>query len=71
MKAKESAKKSQAPSHKPSNTQYQDKDTSAINSNLEQAIVREKPNVHWDEVGGLEQAKKVLQEAVILPIKFP
>jgi vacuolar protein-sorting-associated protein 4 len=25
----------------------------------------------WDDVAGLDQAKKVLQEAVILPIKFP
>jgi SpoVK/Ycf46/Vps4 family AAA+-type ATPase len=33
--------------------------------------VREKPNVRWEDVGGLEQAKKVLQEAVILPMKFP
>ena len=33
--------------------------------------MREKPNVKWEDVGGLDQAKKVLQEAVILPIKFP
>jgi vacuolar protein-sorting-associated protein 4 len=33
--------------------------------------VREKPNVKWEDVGGLEQAKKVIQEAVILPMKFP
>jgi SpoVK/Ycf46/Vps4 family AAA+-type ATPase len=28
---------------------------------ISQAIVREKPNVKWDDVGGLDQAKKVLQ----------
>lgn len=33
--------------------------------------MREKPDVKWDDVGGLDQAKKVLQEAVILPTKFP
>lgn len=38
---------------------------------LSEAIVTEKPNVKWDDVAGLEQAKKSLQEAVILPIKFP
>jgi SpoVK/Ycf46/Vps4 family AAA+-type ATPase len=35
------------------------------------AILREKPNVHWEDVAGLEQAKEALKEAVILPIKFP
>ena len=35
------------------------------------AIVTEKPNVKWDDIAGLEAAKKALQEAVILPIKFP
>ena len=31
----------------------------------------EKPNVKWDDVAGLENAKESLKEAVILPIKFP
>lgn len=35
------------------------------------AIVTEKPNVHWSDVAGLDAAKESLQEAVILPIKFP
>lgn len=35
------------------------------------AIVKEKPNVKWSDVAGLEQAKASLQEAVLLPIKFP
>jgi vacuolar protein-sorting-associated protein 4 len=38
---------------------------------LSGAIVREKPNVKWEDVAGLEQAKASLQEAVLLPIKFP
>jgi vacuolar protein-sorting-associated protein 4 len=38
---------------------------------LEGAIVREKPNVRWDDVAGLEGAKAALREAVILPVKFP
>jgi len=38
---------------------------------LEGAILTEKPNVRWDDVAGLEQAKEALKEAVILPIKFP
>jgi vacuolar protein-sorting-associated protein 4 len=38
---------------------------------LSGAIVREKPNVKWDDVAGLHAAKEALKEAVILPIKFP
>jgi len=35
------------------------------------AIVTEKPNVHWDDIAGLDSAKEALKEAVILPIRFP
>jgi len=35
------------------------------------AIVTEKPNVHWDDIAGLDAAKEALKEAVILPIRFP
>lgn len=38
---------------------------------LSGAIVMEKPNVQWDDVAGLENAKESLKEAVILPIRFP
>ena len=31
----------------------------------------DKPNVQWEDVAGLENAKESLKEAVILPIKFP
>lgn len=31
----------------------------------------EKPNVCWDDIAGLEEAKKMLQDTVILPIKQP
>ena len=38
---------------------------------LSGAIVTEKPNIKWSDVAGLEEAKSSLQEAVILPTKFP
>lgn len=38
---------------------------------LSDAIITEKPNVHWDDVSGLQNAKNALKEAVIMPIRFP
>jgi len=33
--------------------------------------VKEKPNVKWDDVAGLEKAKAALKEAVLMPLRFP
>ena len=38
---------------------------------LSGAVVTEKPNVKWDDVAGLTQAKESLKETVILPTRFP
>jgi vacuolar protein-sorting-associated protein 4 len=48
-----------------------DSETTKLKGALEGAIVKEKPNVKWEDVAGLEQAKKLLKETVILPAKFP
>jgi len=48
-----------------------DPETAKLMAALEGAIVKEKPNVSWADVAGLENAKKLLQEAVILPVKYP
>jgi hypothetical protein len=42
-----------------------------LSSSLDSAIVTESPNVHWDDIAGLDQAKEELNEAVILPIRYP
>ncbi|KAF5898539.1 ankyrin repeat domain-containing protein 29 isoform X1 [Clarias magur] len=42
-----------------------------LQTQLQGAIVMEKPNIKWNDVAGLEAAKEALKEAVILPIKFP
>ena len=47
------------------------KEKDKLKGALSSAIVTEKPNVHWDDVAGLEVAKAALNEAVILPVKQP
>jgi vacuolar protein-sorting-associated protein 4 len=48
-----------------------DAEKARMKAQLEGAIVTEKPNVSWDSVAGLEMAKAALQEAVVLPVRFP
>lgn len=48
-----------------------DEEKDKLRDSLGDAIVREKPNVKWSDIAGLEKAKESLQEAVILPMKFP
>ncbi|KAL1138463.1 hypothetical protein AAG570_008526 [Ranatra chinensis] len=38
---------------------------------LEKDILQRNPNVYWSEVAGLESAKAVLQEAMVLPMLLP
>eukprot|EP00928_Gymnodinium_smaydae_P061327 TRINITY_DN45429_c0_g1_i1.p1 TRINITY_DN45429_c0_g1~~TRINITY_DN45429_c0_g1_i1.p1 ORF type:complete len:491 (-),score=102.89 TRINITY_DN45429_c0_g1_i1:83-1444(-) len=47
------------------------KEKDRLRKSLEGAIMTSKPNVKWDDVAGLKQAKDALQETVILPTKFP
>jgi vacuolar protein-sorting-associated protein 4 len=49
----------------------QDADSKKLRGALAGAILSEKPNIHWEDVAGLETAKEALKEAVILPMKFP
>ncbi|XP_077976952.1 katanin p60 ATPase-containing subunit A1-like isoform X1 [Glandiceps talaboti] len=39
--------------------------------NLERDIVQRNPNVHWDDIAGLGEAKRLLEEAVVLPLIMP
>lgn len=38
---------------------------------LERDIVNKNPNVHWADIAGCEEAKRLLEEAVVLPMLIP
>jgi vacuolar protein-sorting-associated protein 4 len=42
-----------------------------IEGAISSVIVREKPNVKWEDVAGMEGAKRALREAIILPMSRP
>lgn len=52
------------------NVDDDDEEDELMNS-IKSVVLTEKPNVKWSDVAGLETAKKLLQEAVILPVKHP
>ena len=49
---------------------FMDAFSSILPSALREVFV-ERPNVHWEDVGGLQNVKRDLKEAVELPIKHP
>jgi len=49
----------------------ENEEKSKLRGALSGAIVTEKPDIKWDDVAGLEQAKDSLKETVILPTRFP
>jgi len=40
-------------------------------ASFDELVLQEKPNVTWDEVIGLEQAKKAIKEAIVYPVQRP
>ncbi|PIO13100.1 hypothetical protein AB205_0035580 [Aquarana catesbeiana] len=38
---------------------------------LERDIISQNPNIRWDDIADLEEAKKLLKEAVVLPMWMP
>ena len=45
-------------------------DSDLINM-LERDIVQKNPNTHWDDIADLHEAKRLLEEAVVLPMWMP
>ncbi len=46
-------------------------DGQRASNSFDELIIREKPNVKWDEVIGLETAKNALRESIVYPTKRP
>ncbi|GBE59925.1 vacuolar sorting-associated VPS4 [Babesia ovata] len=44
---------------------------SAFSEQVDQLSKIQRPNVKWSDIAGLEAAKESLQEAVVLPLRFP
>ena len=40
-------------------------------ASYDELVLKEKPNVNWDHVVGLEQAKKAIKEAIVYPVERP
>lgn len=45
--------------------------TKGDKASYDELIVKEKPNVNWEEVVGLEQAKRAIKEAIVYPVQRP
>jgi len=67
---KEKKKKQKKTTGGDGSSDEEDEEENKLKKSLGSAIVREKPNVKWSDVAGLETAKALLQEAVILPVAF-
>jgi len=48
-----------------------EKTTEGEKASYEELIVKEKPNVNWEEVVGLEPAKRAIKEAIVYPVQRP
>jgi SpoVK/Ycf46/Vps4 family AAA+-type ATPase len=56
---------------KPTEQVEQHPSESAKKTSFDELILKEKPNVKWDEVVGLDLAKKAIKEAIVYPVQRP
>jgi SpoVK/Ycf46/Vps4 family AAA+-type ATPase len=47
------------------------KGVETLKATFDDLVMKEKPNVRWEEVIGLEDAKKAIKESIIFPVKRP
>ncbi len=58
---------------KDQNGHFEDTDRSGGKpaAKLEQLVLTEKPSIKWEEIAGLHDAKKAIEESIVFPIKRP
>ncbi|XP_044495238.1 katanin p60 ATPase-containing subunit A-like 2 isoform X1 [Mangifera indica] len=56
---------------KPLLPSFESTETRALAESLCRDIIRGSPNVKWESIKGLDNAKRLLKEAVVMPIKYP
>ncbi|ESR62934.1 hypothetical protein CICLE_v10015142mg [Citrus x clementina] len=56
---------------KPLLPNFDSAETRALAESLCRDIIRGSPDVKWESIKGLENAKRLLKEAVVMPIKYP
>ena len=55
----------------PSNASQSPQVVQSLKASYDELIMKEKPNVHWDDVIGLNASKKALRESIIFPVQRP
>ncbi len=50
---------------------YSPKQNQQCRDQIQESIIKEKPDVSWDSIVGLDSVKSSLEQAIILPRKFP
>ncbi|XP_061360491.1 uncharacterized protein LOC133304468 [Gastrolobium bilobum] len=50
---------------------FESADMRSLAESLSRDIIRGSPDVKWESIKGLENAKRLLKEAVVMPIKYP
>ena len=45
--------------------------SSRVKATFDDLVIKEKPDVKWDQVVGLEHAKKAIKEAIVYPVQRP
>lgn len=72
MQPADTGRKKRSPSKRSSkDSDESDEDKDELEDAIDEIIIVEKPNVKMSNVAGLEEAKRALREAIILPMKRP
>lgn len=50
---------------------FDDPDLNNLAASIQREILETSPNVRWDDIVGLDDAKQLLKEAVVMPLKYP